>query len=48
MFLLLVAALLFLLGSNSPKQSFLGMGVVALGIPVYYLLLARRVVGSNR
>ena len=47
-FLLLVAALLFLLGSNSPKQSFLGMGVVALGIPVYYLLLARRVVGSNR
>jgi basic amino acid/polyamine antiporter, APA family len=47
-FLLLVAVLLFLLGSNSPKQSFLGMGVVALGIPVYYLLLARRVVGSNR
>lgn len=46
-FLLLVGALLFLLGSNSPKQSFLGVGVVVLGIPVYYLLFARRVVGSK-
>lgn len=46
-FLLLVAVLLFLLGSNSPKQSFLGVGVVALGIPVYYLLFARRIVESN-
>jgi basic amino acid/polyamine antiporter, APA family len=36
-FLVLVALLLFLLGSNNPKQSFLGLGVVALGIPVYYL-----------
>jgi multisubunit Na+/H+ antiporter MnhB subunit len=36
-FLLLVALLLFLLGSNNPKQSFVGLGVVALGIPVYYL-----------
>jgi APA family basic amino acid/polyamine antiporter len=35
-FLLLVALLLFLLASNNPKQSFLGFGVVALGIPVYY------------
>jgi APA family basic amino acid/polyamine antiporter len=43
-FLLLVGALLFLLGSNRPKESFLGVGVVALGIPVYYLLFARRVV----
>lgn len=37
-FLLLVTLLLFLLGSNNPRQAFLGAGVVALGIPVYYLL----------
>jgi APA family basic amino acid/polyamine antiporter len=46
-FLLLVAVLLFLLASNSPKQSFLGVAVVALGVPVYYLLFARRIVESN-
>jgi APA family basic amino acid/polyamine antiporter len=46
-FLVLVGGLLFLLGSNSPKQSFFGVGVVALGIPVYYFLFARRVVGSR-
>ena len=46
-FLLLVAVLLFLLGSSSPKQSFLGVGVVALGIPVYYLLFARRIIESK-
>lgn len=37
-FLLLLGVLLFLLGSSSPKQSLLGVGVVALGIPVYYFL----------
>jgi APA family basic amino acid/polyamine antiporter len=37
-FLLLVSLLLFLLGSSNPTQSFLGVGVVLLGIPVYYLL----------
>jgi len=47
-FLLLVGVLLFLLGTNSPKQSLLGVGVVALGIPVYYLLFARRDVVSKR
>jgi APA family basic amino acid/polyamine antiporter len=47
-FLLLIGALLFLLGSNSPKQSFLGVGVVALGIPVYYFLFTRRVDGSKQ
>jgi APA family basic amino acid/polyamine antiporter len=46
-FLLLVGLLLFLLGSNSPRQSLLGVGVVALGIPVYYFLFAPRVVGSK-
>ena len=43
-FLVLVGLLLFLLGSNSPKQSLLGVGVVALGVPVYYLLFARKVI----
>jgi basic amino acid/polyamine antiporter, APA family len=40
-FLLLIAVLLFLLASNNPKQAFGGAGVVALGIPVYYLLFRR-------
>jgi APA family basic amino acid/polyamine antiporter len=40
-FLLLVAGLLFLLASNNPKQAFVGAAVVALGIPVYYLLFHR-------
>jgi len=46
-FLLLAGVMLFLLGSNSPKQSFLGVGVVALGIPVYYLLFALKSSGSR-
>ncbi len=37
-FLLLIALLLFLLGGNNPKQAILGVGVVALGLPVYYLV----------
>lgn len=41
-FLLQVALLLFLLGSSNPKQALLGVGVVALGIPVYYLLFGSR------
>jgi len=40
-FLSLVTLLLFLLGSNSPRQALLGVGVVTLGIPVYYLLFRR-------
>jgi APA family basic amino acid/polyamine antiporter len=47
-FLLLVATLLVLLGSNNPKESLSGVGVVALGIPVYYFLFARKVAGSIR
>lgn len=42
MFLLLVCLLLFLLGSNNPRQSLLGVGVVALGVPVYYVFFQRR------
>jgi APA family basic amino acid/polyamine antiporter len=41
-FLLLIALLLFLLGGHNPKQAILGVGVVALGLPVYYLLFRRR------
>ncbi len=41
-FLLLIALLLFLLGGHSPKQAALGVGVVALGLPVYYLLFRRK------
>jgi len=36
-FLLLIALLLSLLGGHHPKQAILGVGVVALGLPVYYL-----------
>jgi basic amino acid/polyamine antiporter, APA family len=36
-FLLLIAMLLFLLGEHNPKQASLGVGIVALGLPVYYL-----------
>jgi APA family basic amino acid/polyamine antiporter len=46
-FLLLVGLLLFLLGSNSPSQSFKGVGVVALGIPVYYFFFRDRHVKSE-
>lgn len=41
-FLLLVGLLLLLLGSSNPRASFLGVGVVALGIPVYYFFFRRR------
>jgi len=39
--LLLLTLLLFLLGSNNPKQALLGVAVVALGLPVYYLVFRR-------
>lgn len=37
-FLLFIFALLVLLGGNNPEQALLGLGVVAFGLPVYYLL----------
>ena len=40
-FLMLTALLLFLLGGHDPKKAFLGVSVVALGLPVYYLLFVR-------
>jgi APA family basic amino acid/polyamine antiporter len=41
-FLILIALMLFLLGGDKPKQAMLGVGVVALGLPVYYLVFRKR------
>ena len=41
-FLVLLVMILFLLGMGQPKQSFLGAGVVLLGVPVYYLIFKRK------
>ncbi|HEX8687409.1 MAG TPA: amino acid permease, partial [Pyrinomonadaceae bacterium] len=41
-FVLLSAALLVLLAAGSPRQAALGMAVVALGLPVYYLVFRPR------
>ncbi len=40
-FLVLVAGLLFLLAGHSPMQAALGTGIVALGIPVYFVAFRR-------
>ena len=37
-FLILIVFLLILLGGHNPLQAGMGVGVVALGLPVYYLL----------
>jgi APA family basic amino acid/polyamine antiporter len=42
LFLALVALLLLLLAGHNPLQAALGVGIVALGAPVYYLLFRRR------
>lgn len=41
-FLLLILLLLVLLAGNNPGQAILGVCVVALGLPIYYLLFRRR------
>ncbi|MGH9875533.1 MAG: APC family permease, partial [Pyrinomonadaceae bacterium] len=40
-FLILIALLLFLLGGHNPLEAGMGVGVVALGLPVYYLLFRK-------
>jgi APA family basic amino acid/polyamine antiporter len=40
-FLALIVLLLVLLGGDNPKRAFLGLGVVLLGLPVYYFLFRR-------
>jgi basic amino acid/polyamine antiporter, APA family len=47
-FLALIVVLLALLGSNNPKQSLLGVGVVSISLPVYYLLFRRPVRGEGK
>lgn len=41
-FLLLIFLLLVLLGSDNPRASLLGVGVVAMGLPAYYFIFRRR------
>lgn len=41
-FLALLVVMLFLLGSDKPKQAFLGVAVVSLGLPVYLFLFRNR------
>jgi APA family basic amino acid/polyamine antiporter len=47
-FLVMLVGLLFLLAGNNPKQAFLGVGVVALGLPVYMLLFRDKRLGERR
>jgi APA family basic amino acid/polyamine antiporter len=42
-FLALIVVLLVLLGSNNPRQSLLGVGVVAISLPIYYFLFRREI-----
>jgi APA family basic amino acid/polyamine antiporter len=42
LFLALITLLLVLLAAHNPTQAFLGVGVVALGVPVYHLLFRHR------
>jgi APA family basic amino acid/polyamine antiporter len=42
LFLALITLLLVLLAGHNPTQAFLGVGVVALGVPVYHLLFRRK------
>ena len=42
LFLALVAVLLVLLGGDDPKQALLGVAVVALGLPVYELIVCKK------
>jgi APA family basic amino acid/polyamine antiporter len=46
-YLVLTVVLLVLMASNNPKQAFLGVGVVALGIPVYYFYVRVRNVDAG-
>lgn len=46
-FLVVISALLFLLAARNPKQAFLGVGVVALGAPVYHLLFRKKVISNQ-
>lgn len=42
LFLLMIVCLLVLIAGDKPKQAFLGLGVVALGLPVYLFLFRNK------
>jgi APA family basic amino acid/polyamine antiporter len=42
-FLVLITLMLFLLAGHNPAQAFLGIAVVALGLPAYYIIFRRKV-----
>jgi APA family basic amino acid/polyamine antiporter len=46
-FTILISVLLVLLAANNPKQAFLGVGVVMLGLPVYQILFRKRATGDE-
>jgi APA family basic amino acid/polyamine antiporter len=46
-FLLLITLMLFLLAAHDPSQALKGTGVVALGLPFYYLVFRRGVKGRG-
>jgi basic amino acid/polyamine antiporter, APA family len=46
-FLALVVVLLAMLAANSPRETLLGLGIVALGIPAYHLLARRKSSGAK-
>jgi APA family basic amino acid/polyamine antiporter len=45
-FLIMIVFMLVLLGGNNPKQAFLGVAVVALGLPVYLLVFRNKRLGA--
>jgi len=45
-FLLVIIVMLFLLAMNDPLHAFLGVGVVLLGVPVYQVVLRKKVAGE--
>ena len=47
-FLVMLIGLLFLLAGNNPKQAFLGVGVVALGFPVYVVMFRDKRLAEGR
>ncbi|MDQ3665506.1 MAG: amino acid permease [Acidobacteriota bacterium] len=46
-FLLMIVLLLVLLGASNPLHAFLGVGVVALGLPVYFFLFRHKRLREN-
>jgi APA family basic amino acid/polyamine antiporter len=47
-FLLLITVMLLLLAGNNTLQALMGVAVVALGLPFYYLVFRRRAVGVKK